>query len=439
MTMKKITWPDDNESDDNSSVGSSSSSSASSLFADDDHALDEIQLLERSIEQRKTLLAKLLQGKEGTEHAEGIQEHEDIVNTYLLAGLKKLQSQSNVTKPPTSTVKHLNGNSQSTMQGIRHSISRELQFTLPGIISLLTHCSLYLSIYGCINKAIEWTCDKFIIHLFGWHISENAFDCTHHERIFQVVCLVMGCLLGRLTGSIWAWNENEEFQQKLRGEIKSHTSKWDIQIIRWFEGKGKRYKSRQWGRQCKLILDTISFFIAYVAVDRVLHRDFPTYAFDNRAGILEGMPSRQVDVTNTINNSEAVRRCDNLDNMNNTSEQECSNRFAEQEEFVSDVINWIENSNRCGWIEKEVNDEEGVDEGSKFRPWRQYDEEWKQQINEMDEKYLLEKVSYKTYYELIGDPSSQFVDPHLEDVYMYTSTVIGFGILTMMGAPFLLI
>ena len=432
----------DNEADDNSSVVSSSSSSASSLFSDDDHALDEMQLLERSIEQRKTLFAKLLQGKEGTEHAESIQKQEDIVNAYLLTGLKKLQARSNETKHPSSTMKHSNGSSQSTIQSIRQSVSRELQFTLPGIISLITHCSLYISIYGCVNKAIEWACDKCIIYLFGWHISENAFDCTYHERIFQLVCLALGCLLGRLTGSIWAWNENENFQQKLRGEMKSRSSNsscWDIQIIKWFEGKGKRYKSRQWGRRCKLFLDTVSFFIAYVAVDRVLHRDIPSYTFNNRASILEGMPSRQVDVTNTINEDGAARQCVNLDNVNNASEQECTNRFAEQEEFVSDVINWLENSNRCGWIEKEFNDEVDEDGGSKFRPWRQHDEEWKQQINDMDEKYLLEKVSYKTYYELVGDPSSPFVDPHLENAYIYTSTVLGFGILTMMGAPFLLI
>ena len=237
-------------------------------------------------------------------------------------------------------------------------------------------------------------------------------------------------------------NENENFQQKLRGEMKSRSSNsscWDIQIIKWFEGKGKRYKSRQWGRRCKLFLDTVSFFIAYVAVERVLHRDIPSYTFNNRASILEGMPSRQVDVTNTINEDGAARQCVNLDNVNNASEQECTNRFAEQEEFVSDVINWLENSNRCGWIEKEFNEEVDEDGGSKFRPWRQHDEEWKQQINDMDEKYLLEKVSYKTYYELVGDPSSPFVDPHLENAYIYTSTVLGFGILTMMGAPFLLI
>jgi hypothetical protein len=102
-------------------------------------------------------------------------------------------------------------------------------------------------------------------------------------------------------------------------------------------------------------------------------------------------------------------------------------------------MNWIENKNRCRWIEKETDEEEDEKEWAKVRPWKQHDEEWKQWINEQDEKYLIDKVSYKTYYELVGDPGSQFIDPHRENIFFVALTLVGFGVLLCLGAPFLLI
>lgn len=387
---------------------------------------------------------KLLSRKEGTEIAKTLQGDENRVNSYLLESLREqIQSQSEESKPSvvssrssSSTVKEdKQSRHGGRIQTIKRCIARELQFTLPGAISLLTHCSLYLTIYLCINKMLEWICDKGIIYLYGWHISENAFDCTKHEVVFNIGCVILGCCMARWTGSIWDWNENESFHQRLKAEMNSRPkSSWDVKMIRWFRGKGK-HKSK-WGPRWKLFIDSVSFFIAYIAVDKLLIRDFSTYLLDTRATILEGMPSRQ------LKTGMDVGQCSNI--VNTTTNDTCTNAIGSQiqkedEEFISDVMNWLENNNRCRWVEKDSDEEEDEDEGAKFRPWRQHDEEWKQLINEKDEQYLIEKVSYKTYYELVGDPSSQFVDPHLEDVFIFALTIGGFGVLLCLGAPFLLI
>jgi hypothetical protein len=428
---------EDTSSEDSSSSSSTASSDDESV--DESSAIDEAELLD-SIKQRQRLLSKLLQDKEGTEFAKLLYENEERVNSFLLESLRaQLQSQSDSSKPfaissraNSSTQNNIHDN-ENVFQSIRQIITRELRFTIPGIIALITHCSLYLSIYGCLNKLAEWICDKAIIYLFGWHIHENAFDCSKHEQIFHLGGLLVACCLARLTGSIWAWNDNEAFQQRLKSDFKSRSrSSWDVRTIHWFEGRGA-YKRNKWGPRWKFFLDIFSFFLAYIAVDKIIVHDFASYVLDRRSVILEGMPSRQLKLNAVVDEHGVINQCSNIDSSNET----CSKSVV-QEEFISDVMNWIENRNRCRWIEKEPDDEEEEDE-SKFRPWGQHEEEWKQLLNEQDEKYLVEKVSYKTYYELVGDPSAQFVDPYLENVFFVALTVGGFGVLGLLGSPFLLI
>lgn len=431
--------------DDTSSVDSESSSSSSS---DDESISDQLSShdlseLLQSIEFRKRFLSNFLNGQEGCEFAKTLFDHEEQVNSFLLSSLRD-QLQTNETKPAavssrsnSSTQDHHTNNDQSKLKNITRFISREIQYTTPGLLLLLTHCSLYLSIYGCLNQFLEWLCDKGIIYLFGWHISENAFDCTNHERVFHFSCLIFGCALGRVTGSIWAWNDNESYQRRLKREMKGRRrNSWDARLVRWFEGKGEHKKSK-WGPRLKLFIDSFSFFVAYIAVDRLLFRDFANYALDTRAAILEGMPSRQL----KVGSAGGAGQCTNPDLSNSASLQQCNTNAigAPKEEFISDIMNWLENRNRCRWVENESDDEDGEDEGTKVRPWKQHDEEWKQHINEKDEEYLMENVSYKTYYELVGDPTTQFVDPRRENVFFVVLTLGGFGVLLGMGAPFLLI
>ncbi|KAL7513185.1 hypothetical protein ACHAXN_010229 [Cyclotella atomus] len=383
------------------------------------------------------LLAKLIEGKVGADLITTLQQcQEKGVNSHLLVDLRKrYQSQLDETKSANNSQSTptiiTNGNDHSSIQ---ESLSLEIRYTIPGLISLLTHCSLYLTIYACLNKFLEYICDRGIIYFLGWHISKNAFDCTHHEQFFHVICLIVGCCLSRWTGSIWAWVDNEEYQRRLKAERrKRKKSRW----IQWLEGRGP-YKSK-WGPRWKLGIDSLSFFIVYISVDKFM-RDFAGYALDTRAAVLEGMPSRQRQQQVRLNTELAEEgQCVNLDGVNDKLAEECTNSFVVQEEFISDIMNWIENKNRCRWVEKEANEEDNEEEGAKVRLWKQHDEEWKQLINEQDEKYLIENVSYKTYYELVGDPGSQFIDPHNENIFFIVLTLAGFGVLLCLGAPFLLI
>lgn len=447
--------------DDISSVDSESSSSDDESVEGELSSSDEIQLLE-SISTQQRLLSQLL-SDECTELAQSIQACEEKVSSYLLAKLiegkkapeelsaalqqcqeKRVNShvlvdlRKQLHSKPIPAPNNSRCSTSSTYDGNNHFIqsfkqllSFEINYTIPGLISLLTHCSLYLTIYACLNKFLEYICDRGIIYLLGWHISKNAFDCTKHELMFHFGCLVFGCWLSRWTGIIWAWNDNEEYQHRLKLEKRRIVKKsgW----IQWLEGRGE-YKKSKWGPRWKLFVDTVSFFIVYISVDAFL-RGFVGHALDTRDVVLEGMPSRQRQLEVVDAETAVVKQCAKDDMLT----QECTNSLVEQEEFISDIMNWIENKNRCRWIEKETDEEEDEEEGAKVRPWKQHDEEWKQWINEQDEKYLIDKVSYKTYYELVGDPGSHFIDPHRESIFFVALTLGGFGVLLCLGAPFLLI
>jgi hypothetical protein len=437
--------------DDASSVASSSSSSSSSLSSDDGDVLSdgdepniahEMKLLEDGIKYRQKILRRILRGKEGTTFAKMLSDSEDRVNAHLLENLRRhIQSPSKESKSSVITSRS-GASSQDLLRAIKNSMMREFRFTLPGCISLITHCSLYLSIYGCLSKLVEHVCACIIIHLTGWHIKENSFDCTWHERFFHATCVVIGCCMARMTGSIYAWNENELFQQQLKAEMKTRSkSSWDVQIVHWFSGKGKR--NSQWRPRLKSVLDTLGFFLIYISVDALLLNDFARLVLDSRAVILDGMPSRQLkregsSIPSFVDEHGAIDQCTNLEADNDSSTAVCLNSFSIPEDFTTDVINWLENKNRCGWTEKEA---QGGEEYStdKVRAWRQHDEEWKQSINEQDEIYLMSNVSYKAWYELVGDPSTYLIDSNRENIFLVVLTLGGFAVLLCLGSPFNLI
>eukprot|EP00804_Cyclotella_cryptica_P027450 CCRYP_008861-RA/>CCRYP_008861-RA protein AED:0.11 eAED:0.11 QI:0/-1/0/1/-1/1/1/0/445 len=445
MSEKKIV------EDDASSVASSSSSSSSSLLSKDNDAISdgdepnnfshEMKLLRDGIKHREKILRRILLGKEGTTFAKMLSESEDLVNAHLLESLRNhLQSPSRESKSSVISSR-TQASTQGFLRAVKNFVIREFRFTLPGYISLITHCSLYLSIYGCLSKLTDSICDYIIINFTGWHIKENAFDCTQHERFFYVICLVMGCVMARMTGSIYAWNENESFQQQLKAAMRSRSKSWDVKVVNWFSGKGNH--SSKWRPRLKSMLDTFGFFLMYISIDRLLLHDFARNVLDSRAIVLDGMPSRQLkrvgsSIPSLGDEHEAIGQCVSFYIDNDSSKEECLNSFAIPDDFTSDVINWLENKNRCGWIEKEGQyDEE--DATSKVRAWRQHNEEWKQSINEQDELYLISNVSDRTWYELVGDPSAQFIDPQRENIFLVTLTLGGFAVLFCMGSPFILI
>ena len=428
------------EIDDDIDAESVDSESSNESIFNETSVACQLKDLQTGIERRQLLLSKLLHDKEGTGFAKNLLHNEDRVNTFLLSRLGEQLHPSDDFKPsvktsrPSSSMEDENTERIETImiEFIKKCITFEVQYTLPGLISLITHCSLYLSIHGCLNIFLEYLCDRGIVYLFGWHIRENAFDCTKHEQMFYVIYLIFGCIVARITGSIWAWNDNELFQRRLKAELKSRKSRRDGKWIRCFEVRGK--SKRKWGSRWKLFMDSFTFFVVYIAVDKLLLKDFVYYVLDTRASVLQGMPSRSLD-----NHGARIDQCSNLDSINNSiSAEECPNTCAQNVEYVSDIVNWLEYKNRCRWVEKEQLSDDEVD-GDKFRPWYQHIEKWKQIINDKDEEYLLENISYKTYYELVGDPSSHFIDPYLENVFYMTLTAGGFGVLWVLDAPFLLI
>jgi hypothetical protein len=107
--------------------------------------------------------------------------------------------------------------------------------------------------------------------------------------------------------------------------------------------------------------------------------------------------------------------------------------------FISDVLNWATNGDRCGWVkfgeakeevdirgdEKETDVEGGNEEydfcklkegnetcglsnvhgiaPNKVYPWKQAREEWRKQINILDDEYLRAILSLEAYQLFVGD------------------------------------
>lgn len=458
--------------DDNSL--SSVSSSESSSSSDDDNSCDghnigkqhitddAMEAFQCEIRSRQRLLTKLLRGKEGTAYARMLLNQEECVNEHLLEMLRKERgtplpssSQSKLTRTNAarSTL-----NDQSPLRTVHHFLLKEINHVFPGYISLIFHCSLYVTIYGLISRCLAKLCDRTIIFLTGWHVVDNNFDCTVHERVFYFVCLIVSLLLQRMTGVLYDWNDERVYQKRLKVVLRNdwHLKTWDVRTLNWFRGgdignehevirRGKSNNSsikRKLGPMVKYWLDMISFFVCYLAIDHFVGVGMKSFA-NTRESLLEGLPSRQM-----RNQSSGIMPTDSVDQqcrvVGNPAEivaGECTNVLTREPQYISDVWIWAQNNIRCGNNDV-FNEEAGAvkdSEDGSFFAWRQYTDERRQTMNRRDDEYIRSKISDDAYYSFIGDPSTWFLDPKLEQAYLISMTVIGFGVLSWLGCPLLLI
>lgn len=196
--------------------------------------LELMHQLQCEIHSRQKLLTKILRGKEGTAYATMIQNQETLVNSQLLDRMRMKGRE-----PIAAT------DGRTSLKSAIHSILLdEYYHTLPGAMSLILHCVLYITTYALIVKFVNLLCDILIIVFTGWDIKTNDFDCTLHEHAFHAILLILSLLASRITGAIYDWNDNKLYQRRIAFQLRNKwiLNFWDSKLLNFFHSDSTRMK-----------------------------------------------------------------------------------------------------------------------------------------------------------------------------------------------------
>jgi hypothetical protein len=276
---------------------------------------------------------------------------------------------------------------------------------------------------------------------------------------------------GRLTGGLYDYyDRGEEYQEWLDNVTQDRWLRrcWDGRIMNWFSGDELRNKYENskprgtdtlhneeqnnnnnknnnsnsnnnskvknnryhWGSRLKPIIDVTVFYVCLFGVDFFCIEWVYKTILNRRESILEGLPSRifhqqwttrhQQQMT-TMQNSSETSREDNICIQNGSGSDDdtslddiCVNfTNVNTMHFESEVWNWATNGNRCGWID-----------------------DWKHQMNTLDDEYLRDNISFENYYSFVGDPYRHFIDTARETQFQVMVVILCATGLYWLDVPF---
>ena len=172
---------------------------------------------------------------------------------------------------------------------------------------------------------------------------------------------------------------------------------------------------------------------------------------DITESVLEGMPSRK------FKDGQEQQLDAHLDGvsyacssvmsvLDNPYAADMLNWIASSNIESDEAKNWVTNAQKCGWsggLAQEVDEDESAKEDDTNEDVGRYGISTfitqKRIMNERDDEYLRDTISREAYYELVGDPNPRFSDPTREMLFYVTATSFCFGLLYVLGIPFLLI
>ena len=268
--------------------------------------------LREEVEYRRTRLARLLRGREGTAYADAILGREDIVNSRLLLLLLDGESSSSSPTPPppaspafaaarrppppaepTTTMRRRVGGGATMM--IRCALLEEWNHALPAAFSLVVHCVLYYQFYAMISTFADWLC--YCPARWQWYAGGGGggggwwwWDADK----FYASALFLSVLAGRVTGTLYDWNDNAPYRMLIDMQLRNRwvLRSWDARLMNYFSGDAirSRYEREvdnavppirvgrvtRWGPGAKRVLDLISFFLCYKSVEHFLWRVGPS-------------------------------------------------------------------------------------------------------------------------------------------------------------------
>lgn len=341
--------------------------------------------------------------------------------------------------------------------------------TLPACLSLLIHCILHNAINTSIQNYIYNVGIPFWLrHVGNWDVVSNRYEPTQLIALFFLLVILLAMTFGQLTGGLYDYyDRGEEYQEWLDNVTQDRWLRrcWDGRIMNWFSGDELRNKyeksktrgtdtlhneeqnnnnknnnsnnnskvknnSYHWGSRLKPIIDVTVFYVCLFGVDFFCTEWVYKTILNRRESILEGLPSRifhqqwttrHQQQTTTMQNSSETSREDNIciqtgsDSDDNTSLVDICVNFTNVNamHFESEVWNWATNGNRCGWMD-----------------------EWKRQMNKVDDEYLRYNISFENYYSFVGDQYRHFIDTARETQFQYMVVILGATGLYWLDVPF---
>lgn len=440
----------------------------------------EVKYIQDEITKRQKQVKKLIKGKEVT--VGRILRREDSANSHLMID------------PTVSRQRQYPTLGQGPLFQIQNCFLHDYYYSFPAGMALVVHCFLYQVVHGVTSNA-TWSLYEIVIsYVSRWDVVNNNFDPTSMIATYSLGGILFSMILTRFTGGLYVWNDNEKYQRRLDNQLRNRWNMgcWDVRIMNWFSGDemSKKYgrrrrgatdllKGNKWGPRIKPFVDAFSF---YVCLTCVVH--FSTnliYAapyLNMRESILEGLPSRQLHQqwTEQMGNENGSNLCIGSVSGEDDTAAVCINSTDfNGVNFISDVLNWATNGDRCGWVkfgeakeevdirgdDKETDVEGGNEEydfcklkegnetcglsnvhgiaPNKFYPWKHAREEWRKQINILDDEYLRSILSLEAYQLFVGDPYANLFNPKIEMISQATIGAIGLVGLYWFEIPFLAI
>ncbi|KAL3811869.1 hypothetical protein ACHAXA_005535 [Cyclostephanos tholiformis] len=371
---------------------------------------------------------------------------------------------------------------------IKNCFLHEYNYTFPACMSLLVHCFLYSVLHGAISRVTYSACDAVISSFSDWHFINNHFDPTHLYATFLLLVILFSVILARLTGAIYDWNDNEKYQRCLDVQLRNRWRMgcWDVCILNWFSGDKIRneygvkrseatdhIERNKWGPRTKALLDVLSFYACLTGVE-FFGNNWINHLSNTKESILEGLPSRRLyqQWTERMGNENGGNSCNKSLSGDDDAAALCTNSTVS---FMSDVLNWATNADRCGWVKHDEANEEVINSAhekekyvkgengefdtcnlkeynemcpvpnvtgtvpKKAHPWKQSKEEWRQQMNILDDAYLRATISVESYYLFVGDPHAHFINPKRKMIVEASLAGISFAGLSWFEIPFIAI
>ena len=373
------------------------------------------------MDRRKKMLTELLRGNECTAYGRFARQVEDAINDCL--------------NPVRSASLHF--------QNVQAFALDECFHALPGAASLVLHCCLYVTVYSLVSQSMGWLYEAMVGFLehFGFGGS--------FERAFHATALFVGLFTARLTGALWDWNENENYQDRVTFQLRNRwrLKRWDTNLLDYFHAGAIREKyddcprldsvTARRGPRLKKALDLISFFICCTCLNHFVSK-MGCGISDVTQPVLDGLPSRELAEKRGqfLAHNGVSYACSSVkDALESPFAADMLNWVASVGQADEEARNWISNAKKCGWELEAPESHDTILAGDRdsdrvtvVKP---------SAMSRADESYLRDNVSKVTYRNLTD--GARIIDPLRYAVFMAAFAGVCFGLLGSLQAPFLII
>lgn len=280
---------------------------------------------------------------------------------------------------------------------LRTLLLLDCHHALPGYTAMLLYCLAHFSIYEVLNQTLM----------------ESTGD--DYQYLVYTSVLIVGLGASRLTGAVYGWvDEPTHAAARFDLHNRLRLGTWDARSVRWF----KRHP------RTRCAVDTVALYLCFIAVGFGLHYGALPAAIDQRAAIVEGLPSLKYDgvysrVKETLTGEDVT--------------------YAEAFGFNSTRA-------RAGAESRALTDSDSEAAGlycfdADGEPDKRGEEcynlhQMADELTYEDEVYLWDKLSVSSFYYLMGDENATLVRPLHLIAFFAANAIISVALLFRLGFSF---